>query len=198
MSASHPSRRATAASPALLALLCSLSLGSLGWGTVAGGSLGLAALAGLSGCGGPPIPFQLVFPSQETFLMSTVGSVDVFVPNEENTSDEICRNLSAGLAGGLQPESGTGPRDVCDIEGVPLANIPVGRLVFFADVSGGPERVSILRGCTVADVFANTTDPVRIQLSTLPTYPEGVTLSCTGMDDKCAGGDTSCVGPVTE
>ena len=117
--------------------------------------------------------------------MPLTGEVQVYEPDEDTSADAICRNLSASLPAGKESAAGTGSRSVCELDGVPLNDVPVGRLVFFADINGGADRVSILKGCTVADVFANTTDPVQIQLSTLPTYPQDPVVTCAGVDAKC-------------
>lgn len=149
-------------------------------------ALGLFSLA-LTACGGD-VPFELVFPSSETFLISTGASVIVYEPNEDVTADEICRNLSASLPAGLANVASTGDLDVCAFaseEGVQINSVPTGRLVFFAEVVGGPDRAPILKGCTVADVYSDTTDIVSIQLSTLPSYPDDPQVLCSDTDAKC-------------
>jgi hypothetical protein len=147
----------------------------------------LCAAVALLGACGSSATYELVFPSQETFLISNNATVTVYKP-EERTPDEICRNLSASLPAGESNSTSSGSLDVCQFateEGVTINDVPTGRVVFFADVVGGPERLPILRGCTVADVYADSTDVVTIQLSTLPNYPDDVELICAGTEAKC-------------
>jgi hypothetical protein len=146
----------------------------------------LAAVALLGACGSSAT-YELVFPSQETFLISNNATVTVYKPSER-TPDEICRNLSASLPAGESNSTSSGSLDVCQFatgEGVTITDVPTGRVVFFAEVVGGPGRLPILKGCTVADVYADSTDVVSIQLSTLPSYPDNVEVVCAGTEAKC-------------
>lgn len=148
-----------------------------------------------SGACGSSATYELVFPSQETFLISNNATVTVYKPTER-TPDEICRNLSASLPAGESNSTSSGSLDVCEFaneDGVVLTGVPTGRVVFFAEVVGGPDRLPILKGCTVADVYADSTDVVSIQLSTLPNYPDSVELTCAGIEAKCEQNE-SCLG----
>lgn len=149
--------------------------------------LALLAMPALLGACGTSATYELVFPSQETFLISNNATVTVYKPTER-TPDEICRNLSATLPAGESNSTSSGSLDVCQFAaegGVTINDVPTGRVVFFAEVVGGAERLPILRGCTVADVYADSTDVVSIQLSTLPSYPDNVEVICAGIEDKC-------------
>ena len=120
--------------------------------------------------------------------MSSQATVTIYEPEEGVTPDAICRNLSASLPAGQSSATSTGARDVCEWsteEGVETSGVPTGRVVFFAEVTGGPDRLPILKGCTVADVYADSTDVVSIQLSTLPSYPDDVDVVCAGVEAKC-------------
>lgn len=144
-------------------------------------------LHALPGCGGDPVAFDLVFPSEETFLISSTATISIYAPTEETPPDVICRNLSAGLPAIVSPESSSGAVSVCQIDELQLS-APAGRVVMFAEVSGGVDNTTkLMSGCTVADVFADTEGPVRIQLSTLPDYPEDPNVLCADRTAKCEG-----------
>jgi hypothetical protein len=147
-----------------------------------------AASLWLCACEPPVVSYRLRFPSEETFLMSSTLRVEVYDGSGENdeSPDAICRALSVGQPAPVSTMQSTGKRDVCGFlgpEGLDIENVDTGRLVLFAEAED-EIGTSLLRGCTVVDVLANTTE-VEIQLSTLPTYPDTPTPSCPNQQAKC-------------
>ena len=145
--------------------------------------VGSMVLALSTGCGGPELSYEVVFPSLSTFLLSANAVVSIY-PGAE-APDRICRNLNVNLGAGVEQVAGTGKIDVCELreQNALFENVDVGRVVFFAEV-GDKFSNALMRGCTVADVFHDS-DPIQITLSTLPTYPEAVDLGCESAQDKC-------------
>jgi hypothetical protein len=149
---------------------------------------------------------RLKFPSQETFLVTNTVTVDVYDGSGTGTTspDAICRALSvdsAAAPGGVQALDSSGNQPACHFldGGVSFENVAVGRRVFAAsavDFHG----TSIMRGCTVADVFGDNdkitddekqaaqqlhaTSFVTVQLATLPEYT-AVTPTCADVNAKC-------------
>jgi len=154
-------------------------------------ALSLALVASLTGgCGGEPVTISLVFPSQDTFLLAKTAEITVYEAGEDIDPDDICRNLSIGQAAGAagNPIDTTGRIDVCALrsESVVIQDVPVGRLVVFAEVQGGD--VILMKGCRVADVYATGTTEIAITLATLPSYPDDPVITCANVDEKCVDG----------
>lgn len=143
----------------------------------------------LTACGGEPVTISLVFPSQDTFLLAKTAEITVYEAGEDIDPDDICRNLSIGQAAGAgNPIDTTGRIDVCALrsESVVIQDVPVGRLVVFAEVQGGD--VILMKGCRVADVYATGTTEIAITLATLPSYPDEPVITCANVDEKCVDG----------
>lgn len=157
---------------------------------VLGGAL-LACVALMSACEPPTVPYQLRFPSEETFLLSSLARVDVYDGTGvgDESPDAICRALSVGQAAPVATLASTGKRDVCEFLGAPgltIDNVDTGRVVLFAEAEDSI-GTKLLRGCAVVDVLADT-EAVEVQLSTLPTYPDTPTPSCPNQQAKCDTG----------
>lgn len=147
-------------------------------------ALSLVAYISSTACQPPEVQLVLRFPSEETFLASQNARLDVYDGTEN--PDAICRALSAGqppAAGALITSSGV--RDACALAegGTTFSSVDVGRIVVFAETQSS-EAQAILRGCTVV-ALDDTTKTVEVQLSTLPTYPDNLQLSCTNKTEKC-------------
>lgn len=133
----------------------------------------------------------LVFPSQDTFLLAKTAEITVYEAGEDIDPDNICRNLSIGQAAGAgSPIDTTGRIDVCALraESIVIEDVPVGRLVVFAEVQGGD--VILMKGCRVADVYATGTNDIAITLATLPSYPDNPVITCATVDEKCVDGQS--------
>jgi hypothetical protein len=177
------------------------------WATVV---VGAAAVTG--GCADPALGVRLVFPSEQTFLVSSVATIDVYdgEGKGETSADAICRALSVESSeppAGLNTLASTGKRNVCEMRDgkIALDAVGVGRRVLFAEVQSG--NTAALRGCTVVDLYEDpaltpgprkdppTADPdadaigvrriIDVPLATLPTYPTDVNVLCTDVADKC-------------
>lgn len=150
----------------------------------------VAALLAFSACHPPTVPYSLVFPSEETFLLASTARVDVYdgTGTGKESPDAICRALSVGQPAPVATLASTGKRAVCeflDSPGLPL-DVATGRLVLFAEAEA-EDGTKLLRGCSVVNVFAESED-VSVQLSTLPTYPESPSPSCPNRQTKCGEG----------
>jgi hypothetical protein len=163
-----------------------------------------SALSMSAACQPELVGVRLRFPSEETFLLSTTISVDVYDGTGvgDASPDAICRALSVDTAvapAGLQPLASSNRTAACQLldGGVSFDNLEVGRRVFFAEAVSSSS--AILRGCTVADLGFLTAPGgddavaaqelgvstlVDIQLATLPTYP-GTTPACADVVAKC-------------
>jgi hypothetical protein len=177
-----------------------------------------SAAALLGACGAPDVGYALIFPSEETFLVSENARVEIYDGTgiEAESPDAICRALSVGRAAPVATLDSTGLRGVCDFRaGLAIPQVPVSRLVFFAEAIDAA-GTSMLRGCSVVDVSASlpascdTDDDcpasygcrtrlvggepldvcvLGIQLATLPNYPAEPDLSsCPNQETKCTGG----------
>lgn len=177
-----------------------------GWRRAGPCAVGAAALA-LSACADPAIGVRVVFPSEETFLVSSVATIDIY--DGEGTGDKspdaICRALSVESSEppqGLSSLASTSKRNVCELRGgaIALEGVGVGRRVVFAETQSG--NTALLRGCVVVDLFADGDGDgdgddaaaaeelgvqsfVEVPLATLPTYPEDVEIACDGIAAKC-------------
>lgn len=164
------------------------------------------ACALVCACQKPAVGVRLVFPSEETFLLSSVATIDVYdgSGSGETGPDAICRALSVESSdppAGLSSLASTSKRNVCEFRGgaIEVADVDVGRRVFFAEVDSG--STALLRGCVVADVFgddeelegddASEADKIGVNgfvdvpLATLPTYPSDTEPLCKDIDEKC-------------
>jgi energy-converting hydrogenase Eha subunit C len=144
-----------------------------------------------SACGAEPVSITLVFPSQNTFLLAKTATITVYEAGDDVDPDTICRNLSIGQAAGTgSPIRTTGTIDVCALReaSTTLEDVPVGRLVVFAEVQGG--GVILMKGCRVADVYATGTNDIAITLATLPSYPDNPVITCATVDEKCIDGQS--------
>lgn len=157
-----------------------------------GAGLCATALVALSACGAPTVPYSLVFPSEETFLLAETARVDVYdgTGTGRESPDAICRALSIGQPAPVSTLASTGKRAVCeflDSPGLPL-EVATGKLVLFAEAEAA-DGTKLLRGCSVVNVLGEG-DEVKVQLSTLPTYPEAPAPACPNRQSKC--GEGSC------
>jgi hypothetical protein len=153
----------------------------------------LALAAPLLACEPPSVVYRLRFPSEETFLLSSTVTVDVYDGSGEGETspDAICRALSVGQPAPVNTMQSTGKRDVCQFigpPGLPIENVDIGRIVLFAEGEDGAGSL-LLRGCSVVDVLPETTE-VEVQLSTLPSYPDDPVSDCPNQQAKCE--DRSC------
>jgi len=165
----------------------------------------LTVVAATSACQEPSVGVRLRFPSQETFLVTSTVTVDIYDGEGvgEQSPDAICRALSVQSAvapAGLQPLKSSRNTNACEFldGGVSFQGLEVGRRVFFAEAVSF-DASAILRGCVVADVVdapQADVDPtasteldvqsiVDIQLATLPTYPDDVQPACEDVNAKC-------------
>lgn len=129
------------------------------------------------------VSYTLLFPSLETFFLSATASLDVYDGSED--PDEICRNLSVALPANQQTLASSGSTDVCAFfDGLATENVPQGRLVMAVTVNDAA-GLALMRGCRVADIYGDNTEPVVITLATLPNYPESPNITCTTPEDKC-------------
>jgi hypothetical protein len=165
-----------------------------------------AACACTCACDEPAIGVRVVFPSEETFLVSTVATIDVYdgEGTGDTSPDAICRALSVESSEppqGLASLASSSKRNVCELRGgaTVLEGVGVGRRVVFAETQSG--NTALLRGCVVVDLFADGAAPagddaaaaeelgvrsfVEVPLATLPTYPEDVAIACDGITAKC-------------
>lgn len=158
-----------------------------------------------SACADPAIGVRLLFPSVETFLLSSVASVEVYdgEGTGEKSADALCRALSIDASeppAGLSPIASASKVDVCALrEGGVTLDVAVGRRVVFAQTERG--TTALLRGCTVADLTGTADSPtgddagraetlgvgsfVDVPLASLPSYPDDVALTCDDVDAKC-------------
>lgn len=139
---------------------------------------------------------QLLFPSEETFLRTNTISVDVFdgEGSGDQGADAICRALSVETSvapTGVQALASAPATEACFVQegGVRFEQVPVGRRVFFAEAVAA-DATPLLRGCTVADVYAAEDGDaqaatVEVQMATLPGYPDGTALLCESITAKC-------------
>lgn len=157
-------------------------------------------------CAKPAVAVRLVFPSEETFLVSSVATIDVYdgSGSGETSPDAICRALSVESSkppAGLSSLASTSKRNVCELRGgaVALEDVDVGRRVVFAQADSG--TTALLRGCVVVDLFGDADELegddksaaeelgvnaiVDVPLATLPTYPSDATPTCKDVDEKC-------------
>jgi len=141
-------------------------------------------------CAPPVVTYRLRFPSEETFLLSATVTVDVYdgTGEGEQSPDAICRALSVGQPAPVNTMRSTGKRDVCQFvgpPGLPIENVEAGRVVLFAEAEDGAGSL-LLRGCSVVDVTAETTE-VEVQLATLPSYPDTPAPDFPNQQAKCGG-----------
>ncbi|MCC7072117.1 MAG: hypothetical protein IT383_12385 [Deltaproteobacteria bacterium] len=164
--------------------------------------LGPLLLLCVLGCQNEAVGVRLVFPSERTFLLAETVSLSVYdgEGNGEASPDAICRSLSVVSSvapAGLQPLATSLNQPACTFldGGVTFDAIETGRRVFFAEASSAA-GVPALRGCAVADLFADDSDDpeaedlgvasfVEVQLATLPSFPEEQTPACADVDAKC-------------
>jgi hypothetical protein len=160
-----------------------------------------------AGCAEPAVGVRLLFPSEETFLVTNTVTVDVYdgEGTGDTSPDAICRALSVTTSvapAGVQALKSSGNTAACQLRegGVTFDDVPVGRRVFFAEATDF-DGTAILRGCSVADVFGDEEELaedeaeagkklaavafVEIQLATLPTYPEDPAPTCADVAAKC-------------
>jgi hypothetical protein len=161
---------------------------------------------GAIGCAKPTVAVRLVFPSEETFLLSSVATIDIYDGSGtgDKSPDAICRALSVESSqapAGVSSLASTSKRDVCELRGgaVTLEDVDVGRRVVFAQAESG--ATVLLRGCVVADIFGDdeslegddkdaatalgATALVDVPLATLPTYPSDTEPLCADVNEKC-------------
>ena len=159
----------------------------------------VGVVLGAAGCGNADVQYRLVFPHQNTFLLSQLASVTVYDAKDVNP-DQVCRALSVGKAADAQSLISTGDQNVCEFANpdssvTRLQGLGVGRLIFFAkatDIQGN----ALLRGCTVVDVTPET-ETIDIQLATLPQYPSDLPTdilddACTSLQQKCSDPNLIC------
>jgi hypothetical protein len=157
-----------------------------------GPAAALVVTCAAAGCQSPEVGYSLRFPSEETFLLSSTATVDVYDGSGtgDQSPDAICRALSVGQPAPVNTMHSTGKRDVCDFLAGELLidNVDVGRVVLFAEAEDGAGSL-LLRGCSVVDVLPQT-EQVEVQLSTLPSYPDTPATDCPNQQAKCQ--DRSC------
>lgn len=130
--------------------------------------VGPLALSALAGCAPARVPFQVIFPSEESFLVTNTVRVRVFA----STPTTTCANLVASSAGelGISTEalvtlSGVQP---CDLRaGVSISDPGAGQRAFLVEGQDADGN-AILVGCTQSQVYGGTS--VTVNLSTTRRY----------------------------
>lgn len=183
------------------------------WSAARPALVSLLGLSALAACSEPTVAVKVVFPSEETFLHAAVARIDVYDGSGtgERSPDAICRSLSVNPPApptGVSPLSTSGNSDPCAFRdgGVQLDGIGVGRRVIFVEAQDFDGQ-SILRGCTVVDIYGDTEDlsgddaviasglgaveVVEVSLAILPDFPQSAP-GCDDVDAKCGEEPVSC------
>jgi hypothetical protein len=157
----------------------------------AGGVIAVAALAVAVGCGSEPVTLELNFPSQETFLYSEQAEVLAFPVGASGLGE--CPRLLAEVSAGSPSETAaveTGAQPVCRFRsgGVTVDSVEEGPHAWVAVVEDGA-NTPLLRGCTIAEVYADA-PRIVIHLFMTDEYRTAATapLACASVEDKCASG----------
>lgn len=141
----------------------------------------------LAGCAATE-PFELNFPSQDTFIRSETAEV-FSIPIADGNRD-VCPGLLRDVdLGALVAPSTTGQQTVCEFRAgrVSVGDVPEGPVAYVSVVSGSSGSI-LLTGCTVRDVY---TDPEPLTITLTPTstyrdlYPADTAAETCTVETKC-------------
>jgi hypothetical protein len=150
------------------------------------GVIGLLLLLGA--CSGADLTWQLVFPDQESFLISEFAALEIYEGGEDPAAR--CAQLNTGQPIGESPLFVNNRRPVCDLrDQIQLGSVEEGSRLFFAQVEDASEAY-VLRGCTPI-LVGESDGPIAIQLEKTDAYPDPVALSCSSEEEKCTQ-DVAC------
>ena len=174
----------------------------------------MAFAALVTSCNEPLVAVRLIFPSELAFLHAAVAHIDVYDGGDtgERSPDAICRALSVNPPApptGVLPLASSGNTDPCSFRdgGIVLDGVGIGRRVIFVEAQDFDGQ-SILRGCTVVDVFGDqadlsgdkeasarnaggAVDVIDVSLAILPDFPQSQP-GCDDVDAKCGEEPVSC------
>ena len=142
---------------------------------------------GTVGCAPDPVRVEVIFPSEETFLVTQLVRIRAFEADPNDLG--LCPTLVNEVVTGTPREAVINgpPLRACTVRegGFSVEDVPPGPLAWVATAETVSTR--LLAGCTVAEVYADA-PTIDIDLFMTSDYPVGATPMCLSVEDKCVRG----------
>ena len=122
----------------------------------------------LASCAPAQVPFRVVFPSEETFVVSNTVHVRAFVAAEPMTCAVLVATVAGGLGVSALPSFDRDGINPCDFDrGVAFPDVGAGQKLFLVEALDEAGS-TILAGCTQAEVYGGAS--ITVNLSTTSRY----------------------------